>query len=156
MFSVFYTCSTFYKNKKHFSFLFISGIAMGLSWILLYEAYARIGVSISSLLYYCGPVIVMMLSPFLFKERPTALKVVGFIVVFVGIFFVNGNVLNGSADAFGILCGVLSAVMYSFMVIFNKKAHHITGLENATLQLVISFLTVAAFVGFKQRFIIDI
>ena len=78
---------------------------MGLSWMLLYEAYARIGVSISSLLYYCGPVIVMMLSPFLFKERPTALKVVGFIVVFVGIFFVNGNVLNGSADAFGILCG---------------------------------------------------
>lgn len=147
---------TFYKNKKHFSFLFISGIAMGLSWMLLYEAYARIGVSISSLLYYCGPVIVMMLSPFLFKERPTTLKVVGFIVVFVGIFFVNGNVLNGSADAFGILCGVLSAVMYSFMVIFNKKAHDITGLENATLQLVISFLTVAAFVGFKQRFIIDI
>ena len=129
---------------------------MGLSWMLLYEAYARIGVSISSLLYYCGPVIVMMLSPFLFKERPTALKVVGFIVVFVGIFFVNGNVLNGSADAFGILCGVLSAVMYSFMVIFNKKAHDITGLENATLQLVISFLTVAVFVGFKQRFIIDI
>lgn len=31
---------TFYKNKKHFSFLFISGIAMGLSWMLIYEAYA--------------------------------------------------------------------------------------------------------------------
>lgn len=47
------------------------------------------------------------------------------------------------SDRFGILCGLLSAVMYAFMVIFNKKAQNITGLENATLQLFVSFLTVA-------------
>ena len=42
------------------------------------------------------------------------------------------------------------------MVIFNKKAKDITGLENAALQLIISFLTVAFFVGFKQGFAINI
>lgn len=147
---------SFYRHKSQFLFLSISGIAMGASWMFLYEAYARIGVSISSLLYYCGPVIVMVLSPLLFKERLTAGKIIGFLAVLVGVFLINGNVLVGSGDIFGIACGLLSAVMYSFMVICNKKAKDITGLENATLQLVIAFLTVAVFVGIKQGYRMEI
>ncbi|MCH5273702.1 MAG: EamA family transporter [Lachnospiraceae bacterium] len=147
---------TFYRHKKQFLWLAVSGIAMGASWISLYEAYTRIGVSISSLLYYCGPVIVMALSPLLFKEKLTAFKTIGFLSVLCGVFLVNGNAFDGSGDTLGILCGLLSAVMYSFMVIFNKKAGNITGLENAALQLLISFLTVTVFVGFKQGFIINI
>lgn len=147
---------TFYQCKKHFLCLVISGIAMGASWISLYEAYARIGVSVSSLLYYCGPVIVMIVSPFLFKERITIFKVIGFLSVLCGVFFVNGNAAHGNGNTFGMLCGMLSAVLYAFMVIFNKKAESITGLENATLQLIISFLTVAVFVGIKQGFAINI
>ena len=147
---------TFYKNRRQFLFLCISGIAMGTSWMFLYEAYARIGVSISSLLYYCGPVIVMALSPILFKEKLTAVKVVGFGAVLCGVFLVNGNAFDGGGDTFGIFCGIMSAVMYSFMVIFNKKAKDITGLENSMLQLLISFLTVAVFVGIKQGFVMEI
>ncbi len=65
---------TFYKHKKQFFYLAVSGVAMGTSWMLLYEAYARIGVGISSLLYYCGPVIVMALSPLLFREKLDVFK----------------------------------------------------------------------------------
>lgn len=147
---------TFYRHKNQFLCLAISGIAMGASWMFLYEAYSRIGVSISSLLYYCGPVIVMVLSPLLFKEKLTAVKVIGFLTVLGGVFLVNSNALSENADTFGIICGLLSAVMYSFMVIFNKKAASITGLENAALQLFISFLTVAVFVGVRQGFVMDI
>jgi drug/metabolite transporter (DMT)-like permease len=50
----------------------------------------------------------------------------------------------------------LSAVMYAFMVIFNKKAVSITGLENPMWQLIISFLTVAMFLILKQGFSIRI
>ena len=147
---------SFYKHKTESLCLTVSGIAMGTSWIFLYEAYARIGVSIASLLYYCGPVIVMVLSPVLFKERLTAFKIVGFLSVLCGVFLVNGNAFQGNGDMFGILCGLMSAVMYSLMVIFNKKAAPIAGLENAALQLFISFVTVAVFVGCKQGFGMDI
>ncbi len=147
---------TFCKHKKQFLYLAVSGVAMGASWMLLYEAYARIGVGISSLLYYCGPVIVMALSPVLFREKLDAFKVGGFLAVLCGVFLVNGNAWPGGGDTFGILCGALSAVMYAFMVIFNKKATAITGLENATLQLMVSFLTVAVFTGVRQGFVVDI
>ena len=146
---------SFYKNKKQSAFLAVSGIAMGASWMFLYEAYAQIGVSISSLLYYCGPVIVMALSPLLFNEKLTLLKIVGFIAVLTGIFLVNGNV-SGQLNKWGILCGLMSAVMYAFMVICNKKAKDITGLENSMLQLLVSFLTSAVFVGIKQGYAMDI
>lgn len=134
----------------------VSGIAMGTSWIFLYGAYAKIGVGIASLLYYCGPVIVMALSPLLFKEKLTLFKCIGFLSVLAGAFLISGNAFNGNGDTLGILCGLLSAVMYSLMVIFNKKAKDITGLENAVLQLVVSFLTVAVFVGFREGFSIAI
>jgi drug/metabolite transporter (DMT)-like permease len=144
------------QNKKHMLCLLSSGIAMGTSWMFLYEAYQIIGVSIASLAYYCGPVIVMILAPILFREELTWAKVAGFLAVLFGMFCVNAQALNEVNTTWGLFCGVMSAVMYAFMVIFNKKAKSITGLENSMWQLLISFLTVAVFVGFKQGFVIHI
>lgn len=56
----------------------------------------------------------------------------------------------------GNFCGIMSAFMYAFMVIFNKKAEKTSGLENSMLQFFVSFLTVAVFVGIKQHFLIKI
>lgn len=144
------------KDKRHLSYLAISGIAMGVSWMFLYEAYQQIGVSIASLAYYCGPVIVMVLSPLLFKEKFTLLKVVGFAAVLCGILLINIQAFHDGKTAWGLFCGVMSAIMYAFMVIFNKKAHSITGMRNSMLQLTISFLTVAVFLGFRQGFVIHV
>ena len=143
---------TFYKYKTQSIFLAVSGIAMGTSWIFLYEAYDEIGVSLASLAYYCGPVIVMILSPFLFGEKLTRIKVCSFLVVLVGIFLVNGTAFENGVSVWGLACGLLSAVCYSLMVMFNKKAKDITGLENSMLQLFMAFITVAIFVGIKQGY----
>ena len=112
----------FYRRKKDFLFLAISSMAMGISWMFLYEAYQQIGVSLSSLLYYCGPVIVMALSPLLFREKLTLPKIFGFALVLLGLVLVNGNIVGDTQSHWGILCGILSAVMYAFMVICNKKS----------------------------------
>ena len=140
---------TFPRKKGQSLFLALSGIAMGTSWMFLYEAYDRIGVSIGTLLYYCGPVIVMMSSPVFFRERLTAGALTGFLTVLVGVFLINGGAVYGGMDLVGLVCGLLSAVTYAVMVICNKKAKDISGLENPTLQLIVSFLTVAVFVAVR-------
>lgn len=147
---------TFYQHKRQWCFLAISGIAMGASWMFLYEAYHQIGVSIASLAYYCGPVLVMALSPLLFGEKLTRKKVIGFLTVLVGIFLVNGQVFGEGKSGWGLFCGVMSAIMYAFMVIFNKKVKDISGMENSVLQLIISFLTAAVFIGIKQGFSLSV
>lgn len=144
------------EHKRDTFFIVLSGLAMGISWMFLYEAYHRIGVSFASLLYYCGPVIVMILSQLIFRERFTLPKIAGFIIVLVGIFLVNGTSAENDMDTIGLLCGIMSAVMYAFMVIFNKKSKNITGMENSVIQLIVSFLTAAVFVGIKHGFVIDI
>ncbi len=142
--------------KKDTAFIILSGIAMGTSWMFLYEAYQQIGVSLSSLLYYCGPVIVMILSPIIFHEKLTAPKLLGFAIVLIGIFLVNGNEVDNSSNTWGLFCGAMSAVMYFFMVTLNKQSKNISGMENSVIQLVVSFLTVAIFTVIKQGFIINV
>lgn len=146
----------FLKNKTHLLYLMISGVAMGTCWLFLYEAYQQIGVSIASLAYYCGPVIVMIFSPILFKEKITWAKAFGFLAVLAGMFLVNMQVLSEGKTTWGLFCGIMSAVMYASMLIFNKKAKSITGLENSMLQLITSFITVAIFLGIKQGFSLHI
>ncbi len=144
------------KHKKDTFFIFLSGIAMGASWMFLYEAYQQVGVSLSSLLYYCGPVIVMILSPIIFREKLTAPKLFGFLIVLIGVFLVNGNAVDRNGNSWGLFCGVMSAVMYFFMVTLNKQAKNISGMENSVIQLVVSFVTVAVFLVMKHEFIIDV
>lgn len=144
------------KNTKDFGYLMISGTAMGASWMFLYEAYTRIGVSLATLAYYCGPVIVMALTPLVFHEKITRAKWLSFLAVLIGMFFVNNREFLQSGFSWGLLCGLLSAIMYAFMVIFNKKVTVITGLENSLCQLLVSFLTVGLFTLIKQGITIDI
>lgn len=138
------------RKKKHLAFLLLSGMAMGASWMFLYEAYRRIGVGPATLAYYCGPVIVMVLAPVIFREKLAISRILGFGAVLVGMVLVNGDEVIRGGISFGLACGLLSAVMLAVMVIFNKMAASITGFENAVWQLSASFITVAVFTAVRQ------
>lgn len=84
------------------------------------------------------------------------MKLIGFAAVLCGVFLVNGKALGNGTNAFGLFCGIMSAVMYAIMVIFNKKAKDIIGIENSMVQLTVSFLTVAVFVAGKQGCVMKI
>lgn len=143
-------------NKKDFLFVVLSGIAMGTSWMFLYESYKKIGVSIGALLYYCGPVIVMLFSPVLFNEKLTAPKIIGFITVLIGVFLVNGADSGQKIGVWGLFCGIMSAVTYALMVMANKKSTKIVGMENSVIQLIVSCITVSVFLWFKQGLVINV
>jgi drug/metabolite transporter (DMT)-like permease len=147
---------TCWRDRRHFAFLLASGAAMGTSWLFLFEAYTRVGVSVATLAYYCGPVIVMVLAPVVFGERLAASSVIGFLTVVAGMLCLHGQVLVQGQASSGLIFGVLAAVAYSAMVILNKKAGSITGLENPMWQLIAAFLTVAVFVVIKQGFAIQV
>jgi drug/metabolite transporter (DMT)-like permease len=146
----------FPENRNHMLYLTISGIAMGASWMFLYEAYQQIGVGIATLANYCGPVIVMILSPILFREKVTRAKAFGFLAVLTGMVCINSEALSDGEPGWGIICGIMSAVTYALMIIFNKKARSITGLENSMWQLIAGALTVAVFVGIRQGYAMHI
>ncbi len=144
------------QHRKDLIYIALSGIAMAADWLLLFEAYTQIGVSLGMLINYCGPVIVMALSPVVFKERITWPKLVALTGTLVGVFLISGQSVSHGISTWGLFCAGASAVAYAAMVIFNKKSKQVTGLENATLQLLFALVTVAIFVGCKQGFHMDI
>ena len=147
------------EHKRDAIFVAIAGILQGVSWVLLYEGYRAIGVGVSSLIYYCGPIILMAFSPLLFKEKLTANRLLGFAIVIVGLLFVNGTALllgGTSKSTWGYIASILSAVTFFLMLAFNKQSKHIVGMENAVIQLTFSFIALAVFIGFKQQFIMTI
>lgn len=130
------------EHPKQALFLALSGAALGGGWIFLFQAYRIIGVGIASLTYYCGPVLVMALSPLLFGTHLGPRKLLGFAAVVAGAFLVVGQGAGSGLSPLGLLLGFMSAVMYALMVIFSKKVTDICGLENAAVQLIGSFLAV--------------
>ncbi len=132
-------------HRRQALHLFVSGAALGAAWLFLFESYRYIGVGVASLLFYCGPVIVMALSPVIFKTRLTAPKLCGFAAVILGAFLVVGQGLGNGIAPMGLLLGGMSAVMYAVMVIHSKKVSDIKGVESSAIQLLGSFCAVAAY-----------
>lgn len=77
--------------------------------------------SVSAILLYTAPIIVMLLSCILFKEKFTAKKAAALVFAFAGcvLVSVSGNVY---ATAKGIVFGLLSGVAYACYSIFSTVA----------------------------------
>lgn len=147
---------TAFRQKRDLLFLMLSGGAMAADWLLLFEAYRQIGVSLAILINYCGPVLVMALSPALFHERMTVPKLLALLSALAGVVLISGQVAVDRVNGLGLLCAGLSALSYAAMVICNKKAARIQGMENAALQMLFALVVAAVFVGGRQGFAMHI
>ena len=132
-------------DMREWGCVIASGVSMGASWIFLYEAYQTVGVAVSSLAYYCAPIIVMMLTPILFKEKLTFRMTASFVVVVVGALLINFQTIDTGGSSWGLTCGWLSALCHASMVIFSKMADKVDGLLSSLVQLATSCAVSSAF-----------
>ena len=120
----------------------IGGAALGLNWVLLFSAYRSAGVGLSTLTYYCGPIIVLALSPVLFKEKLTWNKLLAIAAVAVGMFCITGDIEPGSDVQTGILFGGGAALLYASLIVANKRVKRLSGLNCAMYELIVAFFVV--------------
>lgn len=138
--------SAFLRGGKESLYVAFSGAAMGASWTFLFEAYLHVGVSVATLLYYIGPVFVMIAARFVFKEQLTVVKILSLLTVIAGMLCVNGVDVFGGGSSVGLFYGLGAALGYTIMVVCSKKAPSITGVENSMWQMIFAFIVVAVFV----------
>lgn len=123
----------------------ISGVCLGANWVFLFEAYRYASVSIGTLVYYCGPIVVMALSPVVFKERLTWNKLTAIAVVVAGMVCITGVAGASSSSGRGILCAGLAALLYATLIISNKFIKHVSGLSSTLAQLVIGCFVILTY-----------
>lgn len=120
-----------------------SGAAIGFNWILLFESYRYTSVAVSTLCYYMAPIIVILLSPILLKEKLSGRKVLCVATALVGMVFLSGILgagITGTADMKGILFGLGAAVLYASAILMNKKLRDIGAFDRTVTQLSVAAL----------------
>ena len=137
------------KMGRDLPILFLSGAAMGINWILLFEAYKYTTVSVATLSYYFAPVIVTIVCPILFKEKMTKKQIICFAMSTVGLALVVGltNLGGGSSDMLGVLFGLGAACFYATVIILNKYIKNVSGIHRTLLQFFAAIIVLIPYVA---------
>ncbi len=124
---------------KMLPLLILSGAAISINWIFLFQAYKYTTVPIATLSYYFAPVFIILISPLFFKERLTFLRLTCVIVAMLGLglILLSGQMeqLADSQLTKGIGYGILAAAFYASVVVINKFLHGLSGYETTLIQL---------------------
>lgn len=137
-----------FKNiKKEVPILLASGVAMGINWILLFEAYKYTTVSVATLSYYFAPVIVTVICPILFKEKLTGKQIICFVMSTLGLVMITGiGDVGGGSDFIGILFGLGAAVFYATVILLNKFIKNVEGIHRTFLQFLAAVIVLIPYV----------
>lgn len=123
--------------RRNLPILLLSGGAMGLNWVLLFESYRYTTIATATVCYYLAPLLLLLASPLL-GERLTAKKLLCILVALVGLMFVSGFITSRQiepAEIKGVLFGVGAAVLYATVMFLNKKLSPIPAYDKTVIQL---------------------
>ena len=132
--------------RNNLILLLLSGGAMGINWILLFEAYKFTSVSTATLSYYFAPVIVTVVSPILFKEKMTYNGWICFAASTVGLVLITGIGEVSIGHLKGILFGLSAALFYATVMILNKFIKGVDGIMRTFMQFVAATLVLLPYV----------
>ena len=138
--------------KKEFLLLLLSGMAMGINWIFLFEAYQYTTVSAATLSYYFAPVIVMVVCPLLFKEKLTPKQILCFAMATAGLVLITGTAGGGKQDLLGIAFGLGAAAFYATVMLLNKFIKGVTGLHRTFIQFLSAIVVLLPYVAYTSGF----
>lgn len=131
--------------------LLLSGSALGFNWIFLFEAYKYTSVAVATLCYYMAPVFVVLLSPFIIKEKLTPIKLGGTFMAIIGAVLISGIIGGSGEDLRGIAFGLAAAILYCSIIIINKLITGLSALEKTFCQLAISAIIMISYVLFTEN-----
>lgn len=134
--------------RKELPLLLISGMAMGINWIFLFESYKYTTVSVATLSYYFAPVLVTLVCPILFREKMGIKQWICFIMSTIGIVLITGigDLSRGSSHVIGICFGLGAAVFYAVVILLNKYIKGVAGIHRTFLQFVSAIVILLPYV----------
>ena len=86
--------------------ILLGGTALGLNWVALFSAYRLLNVSLATLIYYIGPILVLLFSPIIFREKLTGTKIAAVAIVAVGLVCISGSILVGGMNPVGFAAAI--------------------------------------------------
>ena len=107
--------------QKNLKLLLLSGFSLGFNWVFLFAGY-RHGIAISSLCNYMAPIIVVIITALIYKEK------------------------------YCVIYGLLAALGFVILVLCNRRLEGIEPLEKTLVQLLASAAIVFPYVAINRGF----
>ena len=144
-------------SKKSIIIFIISGMAIGLNWVFLFNSYNYITVANATIVYYLAPVIVIFVSPIFLKEKLTLKKVLAVICAMIGLVLIvrtgqsstNINLTQGIINAFAAAC------LYASVIILNKFIKNVDDYTKTFIQLFMASMVLLPWVIYRNNIIFD-
>lgn len=145
------------KIKKEIYLLITSGIAIGLNWVLLFQAFQYTTVSVATLSYYFAPILVTAACPLLFQEKMTVKNWICFLMSTVGIILLTdlGDISTSTSHLRGISYGLGAAILYATVILINKAIQNVDDIQRTFLQFSSSLLVLFPYVLFSGGFTLN-
>ena len=141
------------EAKEDVIWLVLSGVAIGVDWILFFEALKYASVSITTLTYYFCPVLLMVLSPLIFKERINGKQWLFFLMATLGLVLIVGARTSGSdKELIGIALALCAAFCYAFIIIINKRIKSVSGIDKTVFQFISALALLCVYVPLTSGF----
>ena len=140
--------------RRELPLLLLSGVAVGVNWLLLFQAYHYTSVSIATLSYYFAPVLVTIACPILFHETLTKKQVICFFMSTIGLVLIIGpqGLNQNPQHLIGIGLGLAAAVFYAVAVLMNKALTATNGIHRTLIQFVGASLALLLYVPMSGGF----
>ena len=122
--------------------MLVSGIALAVNWLFMFEAFRHTSISLATNSYYFAPVLVTIVCPYQFHEKLTGKQLICFLMSTIGLGLIV-NIMDytpGATDSLGIFYGLLAAVFYAAFIILNKYIRSISSMERSFWQFGIAAL----------------
>ncbi|HTO31164.1 MAG TPA: DMT family transporter [Pararhizobium sp.] len=129
----------------------LGGVAIVVNWLLLFGAYSRASISISTMVYNTQPFMLLAIGGLFFKERITAIKFVWLGVAFAGMIAIveakPAGEFTGAAYLTGIAMALGAALFYALAAMVAKQLKGTPPHLIALIQVVTGLLMLAPLAG---------
>ncbi|MBD0381884.1 DMT family transporter [Paenibacillus sedimenti] len=131
---------SWHNIKKNAFALLIASIALSGNWIFLFQSYKETTIANAALSYYFAPVLVIVMSPIVLKEKLSLKKVLCVCAALFGLIIILQSDRSGEHNnhLLGIVYGLIAATFYAILTLTNKFIRNMNGLEITFTQLLLS------------------
>ena len=140
--------------RKNLTILILSGVAIGLNWVLFFESFRYTSVAIGTVCYYLAPLFLILMSPIL-GERLSGKKLICVAIAFVGMALLSGITDSATATGdqlLGIALATGAAILYATVMLLNKKLSPSPAYDKTVIQLAAASLVIVPYLLLTNGF----
>lgn len=119
--------------KKDLPLLITAGVLIGINWIFFFESQRYTSIAVATMCYYTAPIIVILISPFILKEKLSLNKIIATALAAAGVVLLAGKAEGASVK--GVTLGLCAAVGYATQLFVNKFVKYADGLDRTIVPI---------------------